>query len=122
MLPPELVKKIRSIQLRAGHLARDVLSGEYVSAFKGQGMEFDEVREYFPGDDVRAIDWNVTARMNQPFIKRFREEREMTIILAVDVSPSLIFGSTGKEKREIAAEFAAVIAFLAIQNNDKVEE
>ncbi len=120
MLSSELIKQIRHIELRAGHLASDALSGEYISAFKGQGMEFDEVREYTPGDDVRAIDWNVTARMNAPFIKRFREEREMTILLVVDVSPSQGFGSTGRAKQELAAEFAAVIAYLAVRNNDKV--
>lgn len=120
MLDPELIKKIKHIQIRAGHLATEALAGEYCSAFKGQGMEFDEVSAYTPGDDVRAIDWNVTARMDQPFIKRFREEREMTIMLAVDVSPSQGFGSTGRDKREVTAEFAAVIAFLAVANSDKV--
>ena len=106
--------------MRAGHLASEALSGEYLSAFKGKGMEFDDIREYFPGDDVRAIDWNVTARMNQPFIKEFREEREMTMILIVDVSPSQEFGTTGRDKNEVAAEFAAILAFLAVRNNDKV--
>lgn len=120
MLSPELIKKIKHIQIRAGHLATDAMAGEYQSAFKGKGMEFDEVREYMPGDDVRTIDWNVTARMGQPFIKVFKEEREMTMILMVDVSPSQGFGSSGRDKNEIAAEFAAVLAFLAVKNNDKV--
>ena len=126
MLSKELIKQIKHIQLRAGHMATEALSGEYVSAFKGQGMEFDEVREYIPGDDVRAIDWNVTARMNHPFIKVFREEREMTLLLAVDVSASQSFGSVAaagqkpRNKRLLTAEMAAVLAFLAIRNNDKV--
>lgn len=120
MLSPALIKQIRQIELRAGHLATDALSGEYLSAFKGQGMEFDEVREYLPSDDVRAIDWNVTARMEKPYIKVFKEEREMTLILLVDVSASQDFGSVGRSKREVAAEFAAVLAFLAVRNQDKV--
>lgn len=120
MLSNELIAKIRAIQFRAGHLVTNALSGEYISAFKGQGMEFDEVREYVPGDDVRSIDWNVTARMNQPFVKVFREEREMTMMLLVDVSASQGFGTTGRNKFEVAAELAAILAFLATKNNDKV--
>ncbi|SMF25072.1 DUF58 domain-containing protein [Pseudobacteriovorax antillogorgiicola] len=120
MISPELRKQIKTLQLKAGHDVSNILAGEYVSAFKGRGMEFDEVREYFPGDDVRAIDWNVTARMGQPFIKVFREEREMTLMLMVDVSPSQFFGTQEKSKVEIAAELAAVLAFLAIRNNDRV--
>ena len=120
MISTELLKQIKHIQLKAGHLASEVMSGEYVSAFKGKGMEFDEVRDYLIGDDVRAIDWNVTARMNSPFIKVFREEREMTLMLMVDVSPSQRFTSTGRSKQEVSAELAAVLAFLAIRNNDKV--
>jgi uncharacterized protein (DUF58 family) len=120
MLSPEIIKQIRGLQIKAGHLANDALTGEYSSAFKGSGMEFDEVREYVPGDDVRTIDWNVTARMNAPFVKKFREEREMTVMLMVDVSPSQGFGTTGRFKSEITAELAAVLAFLAIKNNDKV--
>ncbi len=120
MLSPELIKQIKKLQLKAGHLANDALTGEYSSAFKGLGMEFDEVREYVPGDDVRSIDWNVTARMNTPYVKKFREEREMTVMLMVDVSPSQSFGTTGRYKHEVAAELAAVLAFLAIKNNDKV--
>jgi uncharacterized protein (DUF58 family) len=120
MLAPELVAQIRRIELRAHFLASEILVGEYSSTFKGQGMEFDEVREYVPGDDIRTIDWNVTARMNRPFVKIFREEREMTVMLIVDVSQSLAFGTTAKTKIEIAAEFAALIAFLATKNNDRI--
>lgn len=120
MLSPEILKEIRGLELKAGHLVNDALAGDYVSAFKGRGMEFDEVREYVPGDDVRAIDWNVTARMRDPFVKVFREEREQTIMLMVDVSPSQAFGSGNRMKREQAAELAAVLAFLAIRSNDKV--
>lgn len=119
-ISPELMDKIRSIQIRAGHLASDVMAGEYASAFKGRGMEFREVREYLPGDDVRLIDWNVTARMQQPYIKEYREERELTIMLVVDVSSSGSFGSGRKLKNEVAAEVASILAFLAIRNNDKV--
>ena len=120
MISPELQQQIQRLQLKAGHDVSNILAGEYVSAFKGRGMEFDEVREYQPGDDIRSIDWNVTARMGQPFIKVFREEREMTLMLMVDVSQSLYFGTRGKSKVEIAAELAAVLAFLAIRNNDRV--
>jgi uncharacterized protein (DUF58 family) len=120
MLSPEIIKQIKRIELRAAHLVTSALTGNYLSAFKGRGMEFDEVREYVPGDDVRTIDWNVTARMNVPFIKILREERELTIMLMVDVSDSQAFGSKGRRKREQAAELAAVLAFLAIRNNDKV--
>lgn len=120
MLSPELIKEIKKIQLKAGHLASNALAGEYLSAFRGLGMEFDEVREYVPGDDVRTIDWNVTAKTNSPHIKVFREEREMTLMLVVDVSSSQFFGTGGKFKSQAAAELAAVLAFLAIKNNDKV--
>lgn len=120
MLSPEILKEIRGLELRAGHLVTDALAGDYVSAFKGRGMEFDEVREYVPGDDVRAIDWNVTARMRAPFVKVFREEREQTLMLMVDVSPSQAFGTGARLKREQAAELAAILAFLAIRSNDKV--
>lgn len=120
MISEELLAQIESIQLRAGHQVTEALAGNYISAFRGQGMEFDEVREYVPGDDVRSIDWNVTARMQQPFIKVFREEREMTLMLVVDVSSSLQFGTTGRFKIELACEMAAVLAYLAIRNNDKV--
>jgi uncharacterized protein (DUF58 family) len=120
MLSPELMNQISAIELRAKHLASDVLAGEYLSAFRGRGMDFDEVREYVPGDDVRAIDWNVTARMRQPFVKIFREEREMTVMLMVDISMSQAFGTGERSKLEAAAELAAVISFLAIRNNDRV--
>lgn len=120
MLKPEIIAKIKQIQLKAGYLTSDALSGEYSSAFKGLGQEFDKVREYFHGDDIRSIDWNVTARMNEPFVKVFREEREMTLMLMVDVSPSQQFGTTDSLKQEQAAELAAILAFLAIKNSDKV--
>jgi uncharacterized protein (DUF58 family) len=120
MLPSEVIKQIRRIQLRAGHQVTDALAGNYLSAFKGRGMDFDEVREYVPGDDVRSIDWNVTARMSAPYVKVLREERELTLMLMVDVSPSQAFGTLARPKREAAAELAAVLAFLATRNNDKV--
>ena len=120
MIPKEILKKIRQIELRTKRLVSESIAGQYHSVFKGQGMNFDEVREYQPGDDVRKIDWNVTARMNQPFIKKFVEERELTVMLVVDVSGSGLFGSTEQTKRELAAEVASVLAFSAIRNNDKV--
>ena len=120
MIPREIIKKIRQIELRTNRVVTETLAGAYHSVFKGQGMNFDEVREYQPGDDVRAIDWNVTARMNHPFIKKFIEERELTLMLLVDVSGSGLFGSRGQSKRELAAEIASVLAFSAIRNNDKV--
>ena len=120
MIPREILKKIRQIELRTNRIVTETLAGAYHSVFKGQGMNFDEVREYQPGDDVRAIDWNVTARMNHPFIKKFAEERELTLMLVVDVSGSGLFGSRGQSKRELAAEIASVLAFSAIRNNDKV--
>ena len=120
MIPREILKKIRQIEIRTNRLVSESLSGHYHSVFKGQGMNFDEVREYQPGDDVRSIDWNVTARMNAPFIKKFVEERELTVILAVDVSGSGLYGSGTQSKRELAAEIASVLAFSAIRNNDKV--
>ena len=120
MIPREILKKIRQIELRTNRLVTETLAGQYHSVFKGQGMNFDEVREYQPGDDVRAIDWNVTARMNHPFIKKFVEERELTVMLVVDVSGSGLFGSRAQSKRELAAEIASVLAFSAIRNNDKV--
>ena len=119
-LSPELLKTIKKIQVKTNHMVNDIMAGEYVSAFKGRGMEFSEVREYQPGDDVRLIDWNVTARMNQPFIKEFIEERELTLMLLVDVSSSGSFGSDQKFKNEVAAEVASIIAFAAIKNNDKI--
>src|SRR4051812_544206 len=120
MIPREILKKIRQIELRTNRLVSETLAGQYHSVFKGQGMNFDEVREYQPGDDVRSIDWNVTARMNHPFIKKFVEERELTLMLLVDVSGSGLFGSRDQSKRELAAEIASVMAFSAIRNNDKV--
>ena len=120
MIPREILKKIRQIELRTNRIVTETLAGQYHSVFKGQGMNFDEVREYQPGDDVRAIDWNVTARMNHPFIKKFVEERELTVMLVVDVSGSGLFGSRAQSKRELAAEIASVLAFSAIRNNDKV--
>jgi uncharacterized protein (DUF58 family) len=120
MIPREILKKIRQIELRTKRLVSETLAGQYHSVFKGQGMNFEEVREYQPGDEVRAIDWNVTARMNHPFVKKFVEERELTLMLVVDLSGSGLFGSGGQSKRELAAEIASVLAFSAIRNNDKV--
>lgn len=120
MIPREILKKIRQIEIRTNRLVSETLAGQYHSVFKGQGMNFDEVREYQPGDEVRSIDWNVTARMNHPFVKKFVEERELTLMLVVDVSGSGLFGSREQSKRELAAEIASVLAFSAIRNNDKV--
>ncbi|MDX1522878.1 MAG: DUF58 domain-containing protein [Anaerolineae bacterium] len=120
MLTPELIKKIRRIEIRTRRLVNDSFAGEYHAIFKGRGMEFDEVRPYQPGDEVRTIDWNVTARTGQLFVKRYVEERELTVMLLVDASASGQFGTVERFKREIAAELAAVIAFSAISNNDKV--
>lgn len=120
MIPREILKKIRLIELRTNRLVSEAMAGRYHSAFKGRGINFDEVREYQPGDEVRAIDWNVTARMNHPFVKKFVEERELTVMLLVDLSGSGLFGSGEQSKRELAAEIASVLAFSAIRNNDKV--
>src|SRR5207253_314034 len=120
MLPLEVLRQIRRLQLKARRAVEDLLGGEYHSVFKGTGISFEEVREYQPGDDVRAIDWNVTARMGHPFIKRFVEERELTVVLAVDCSGSNQFGTQAQQKREVAAELAAVLAFSAVSNNDRV--
>ena len=119
-LSPELLQRIKNIQVKTNYMVNDIMAGEYVSAFKGRGMEFSEVREYQSGDDIRLIDWNVTARMNQPFIKEFIEERELTLMLLVDVSSSGSFGSDQKMKTEVAAEVASILAFAAIKNNDKI--
>ena len=116
----ELLKKVRRIQITTKHAVNDVFAGQYHSTFKGRGMEFDEVREYVPGDDIRSIDWNVTARTGSPHIKKFVEEREMTVMLVVDVSASNLFGSGSQMKRDLAAEVAAVLAFSAIRNNDRI--
>jgi uncharacterized protein (DUF58 family) len=120
MLTPELIKKIRRIEIRTRRLVNDSFAGEYHAIFKGRGMEFDEVRPYQPGDEVRTIDWNVTARTGDVFVKRYVEERELTVMLLVDASASGHFGTATRFKREIAAELAAVLAFSAITNNDKV--
>lgn len=116
----EVLKKIRRIEIRTKRLVNDVFSGEYHSVFKGQGMEFDEVREYQPGDDIRSIDWNVTARMGAPYVKRFMEERELVVMFLLDVSASGRFGTGDSTKLDTAAEICALLAFSAIQNNDKV--
>jgi uncharacterized protein (DUF58 family) len=116
----ELLKQVRHIQITATKAVTDVLAGAYHSAFKGRGIEFEEVRTYQPGDDVRAIDWNVTARMSYPYVKRFREERDLTVFLLVDLSASCRFGSGSRSKQEVIAEIAALLAFSAIQNNDNV--
>ncbi len=120
MITKELLRKIRGIEIRTRHIVTEVLAGQYHSAFKGAGMEFEEVREYQPGDDVRSIDWNVSARMRHPYIKTFREERELTVFVVVDMSASLLFGSGERLKREVAAEIAAILALAAIRNQDKV--
>ncbi|QQS37508.1 MAG: DUF58 domain-containing protein [Ignavibacteriales bacterium] len=120
MIGKELLKQVRQIEIRTRGLVNQVFSGEYHSVFKGRGMEFSEVREYQFGDDIRNIDWNVTARFGHPFIKIFEEERELTVILMVDLSGSLIFGSIEKTKQRIAAELSAILAFSALKNNDKV--
>ncbi len=120
MIPKELLRKIRRIEIRTSHLVNDALAGQYHSAFKGRGMEFEEVRPYQVGDDVRSIDWNVTARYGEPFVKVFREERELTVLLVVDLSRSQEFGSHEQFKRELVAELGATLAFSAIKNNDKI--
>ena len=120
MIPREILRKVRQIEIRTNREVTDVLGGQYHSVFKGRGMEFEEVREYLPGDEVRSIDWNVTARFGHPFVKKFKEERELTVMLVVDVSASGQFGSVRQTKNELAAELAAVLAFSAIRNNDKV--
>jgi uncharacterized protein (DUF58 family) len=120
MLPREVIRQVRRLQLRARRAVEDLLGGEYRSVFKGTGIAFEEVREYQAGDDIRAIDWNVTARMGHPFIKRFVEERELTVLLLLDCSGSNQFGTFLQQKREVAAELAAVLAFSAISNNDRV--
>lgn len=116
----EIMERVRHIEIRTARLARETFAGQYHSVFKGRGMDFEEVREYVPGDEVRAIDWNVTARTGRPFVKKFREERELTIVLLVDLSASGHFGSVAQSKRELAAEVASVLAFAAVRNNDKV--
>ena len=120
MSATELLKKVRKIEIKTKGLSNHIFAGEYHTAFKGRGMAFSEVREYQPGDDIRSIDWNVTARFNNPYIKVFEEEREMTVILLVDVSASKDFGTQEQMKQELVTELAAVLAFSAIQNNDKI--
>lgn len=120
MLDPELIKRISRIQIHTNHLVTDVMAGEYESAFRGRGMEFEEVREYQAGDDIRDIDWNVTARMGHPYVKLYREERELTILILIDVSASGQFGSVNSLKIQVCAEISALLAYTAIKNNDKV--
>ncbi len=120
MIPKELIQKIRHIEIRTGRLVNDILAGEYHSVFKGRGMEFDEVREYSAGDDIRTIDWNVTARAGKLYVKRYVEERELTVVLLVDASSSGRFGTSAQMKSETAAEISALLAFSAIKNNDRV--
>jgi uncharacterized protein (DUF58 family) len=120
MLPREVIRQIRRLQIRARRAVEDLVGGEYHSVFKGMGLAFEEVREYQPGDDIRAIDWNVTARMGHPFIKRYIEERELTVMLLIDCSASHHFGTQVQQKRDVMAELAAVLAFSAVSNNDKV--
>ena len=120
MSTSELLKKVRKIEIKTKGLSNHIFSGEYHTAFKGKGMAFSEVRGYQPGDDVRSIDWNVTARYNNPFVKVFEEEREMTVILLIDISGSSDFGTQTQLKREVATEIAAVLSFSAINNNDKI--
>ena len=120
MIPREILKKVKRIEIQTRGLVNNFFGGEYHSVFKGRGMTFSEVREYQPGDDIRLIDWNVTARSGNPFIKVFEEEREMTVMLLIDVSASGNFGTKNQFKRELATELSAILAFSAINNNDKV--
>ncbi|MBI5243910.1 MAG: DUF58 domain-containing protein [Elusimicrobia bacterium] len=120
MLPKEILAQVRRIEIRTGRLVQDVFAGKYLSVFKGRGMEFSQVREYAPGDDIRSIDWNVSARFSRPFVRQYQEERELTLMVACDLSGSQFFGSGRRLKREVAAELSAVLAFSALKNNDKV--
>ncbi len=119
MIPKEILRKVRRIEIRTTRLVNDLFGGEYESVFKGQGIEFADVREYVPGDDIRTIDWNVTARSQHPFVKKFVEERELTVLFVVDMSGSQYFGSGEKLKAEVAAEITALLAFSAVKNKDK---
>src|ERR1700754_3478050 len=119
-VPPEILRQVKLLELRTRGLVNSLFTGEYRSVFKGQGMEFSEVREYQPGDEVRSIDWNVTARMRRPFVKRYVEERELTVLLVVDWSGSANVGTGARFKREVAAEVAAAFALLAVRTNDRV--
>ena len=120
MIPREILQNIRRIQITTSRMVTDVFAGQYQSVFKGKGMEFEEVREYLPGDEIRSIDWNVTARMGHPYIKKFVEERELTVMLMLDMSPSCYFGTVKQLKMQLAAEVCSLLAFSAIRNNDKV--
>ena len=120
MIPSEIIKKVRLIEIKTRHIVNNLFGGEYHSAFKGMGIEFAEVREYYPGDDIRAIDWNVTARTGKPFIKKFDEERELTVMLMIDVSASGFFGTGELLKSDVMIELASILSFSAINNNDKV--
>jgi len=120
MLPPEIIKKIKKIHIKSGRLVNTMMAGQYKSVFRGSGIEFEEVREYSPGDEVKSIDWKVSARLGRPFVKRYREERELIVMLLVDMSASQCFGTQENLKKETAAEIASVLAFNAIRNNDKV--
>jgi uncharacterized protein (DUF58 family) len=120
MIPKDILKQIQRIQITTSRMVSDVFAGQYHSVFKGKGIEFDEVREYFPGDDIRSIDWNVTARMGHPYIKKFVEERELTVMILLDMSRSSYFGTVNKLKRQLAAEICSVLALSALKNNDKV--
>jgi uncharacterized protein (DUF58 family) len=120
MQTADLLRKVRRLEIRSRHLVEDLFSGQTASIFKGRGVEFEEVRPYVPGDEIRDIDWNVTARLGAPYVKRFVEERELTVLLVVDVSRSMRFGTAGAEKRELAAELCAVLGFAALRNNDRV--
>lgn len=120
MIPKEVLKKIRRIQITTSRMVSDVFAGQYQSVFKGRGMEFDEVREYQPGDEIRSIDWNVTARTGHPYVKKFVEERELTVMLLLDMSASSMFGTVKQLKSQLAAELCSVLAFSAIKNNDRV--
>jgi len=120
MIPKEILKEIRRIQITTSRMVSDVFAGQYHSVFKGKGIEFEEVREYLPGDEIRSIDWNVTARMNKPYIKKFVEERELTVMLLLDKSASSFFGTRNQFKIQLAAKISSILAFSAIKNNDKV--
>ncbi|HXI21868.1 MAG TPA: DUF58 domain-containing protein, partial [Gemmatimonadales bacterium] len=120
MTPAELLREVRRIELTTRELVRDLVAGDYASTFRGRGVEFAEVREYLPGDDIRTIDWNVTARLGTPYIKRFHEERQLSLLLLLDVSASHGFGSRGRTRRELAAELCAVLALAATRHRDRV--
>lgn len=120
MLPKDILRRLRRLEIRTKRLVNEVFAGEYESVFKGQGVEFSEVREYVPGDDIRRIDWNVTARMGNPYVKKFREERELTLVFVVDASASEYFGTISRQKINLASEVTALLSFSAIANNDKV--